>query len=174
MRLSSRLAGPHDAWVTIPVLFVQGAGAMSAPDGSGILANYLSRELGPHFDVDAPEMPDADSDPNYQRWATAISDHLDSSHEPAVLVGHSLGGSVLLKYLSNSPQPTRIAGIFLVSMPWWGSEGWGYEEYGPTDGFASKLLKVPIFLYNSRYDREVPYDHQAFYRERIPGAIART
>jgi hypothetical protein len=40
-----------------PVLFIQGAGSMHQPDGSGRLAAYLARELGTDYRLVAPEMP---------------------------------------------------------------------------------------------------------------------
>jgi hypothetical protein len=49
-----------------PVLFIQGAGSMHEPEGSGRLAAYLARELGTDYRLIAPEMPNAD-DPHYQR-----------------------------------------------------------------------------------------------------------
>ena len=44
-----------------PVLFIQGAGSMHEPEGSGRLAAYLARELSTGYGVLAPEMPDADN-----------------------------------------------------------------------------------------------------------------
>ena len=35
--------------VTQPVLFIQGAGSMDRPEGSGRLAAYLARELGTDY-----------------------------------------------------------------------------------------------------------------------------
>jgi len=156
------------------VLFVQGAGDMHAPEGSGVLADYLQRELGSGFQVVAPEMPDASSDPNYDRWAAEIAAQLKRLDGPVLLVGHSLGGSVLLKYLASTSPRAAVSGLFLVSVPWWGPEGWAYDDYAVANGFASGLPNVPIFLYNSRDDPIVPYDHQQLYLDRIPGATART
>ena len=59
--------------MAITVLFIQGAGEVRAPDGSGVLAEYLRRELGDSFEVVAPEMPDADSDPRVGPAAPASS-----------------------------------------------------------------------------------------------------
>ncbi len=156
------------------VLFIQGAGDMWAPEGSGILANYLKTALGPDFEVMAPEMPDAAIGPHYLPWRDRIDTELRAIDGPVILVGHSFGGSVLLKYLAEGPPPTSIVGLFLVSVPWWGPEGWAYDEYALPDDFASKLPAIPIFLYHSREDPHVPYDHLALYEERLPNAKSRS
>ena len=43
--------------VTQPVLFIQGAGNMDRPEGSGRLAAYLARELGTDYRVMARRCP---------------------------------------------------------------------------------------------------------------------
>jgi hypothetical protein len=46
-----------------------------------------------------------------------------------ILIGHSLGGSFLLKYVSEEKIGKTIAGIFLIATPYWGGAGWQYEGY---------------------------------------------
>ncbi len=155
------------------MLFVQGAGAMSAPDGSGVLARYLEESLGPEFDVNAPKMTGAETDPHYLPWRDRIDSELRAMDGAVVLVGHSFGASVLLKYLAEGPPPRPISGLFLLSTPWWEPEGWS-AEYAVADDVGSKLPPtVPIFLYHSREDPEVPFSHLALYEERLPNATSR-
>ena len=146
-----------------PVLFIQGAGDMWAPDGSGVLVKYLEKSLGAEYDVIAPEMPDAETDPRYIPWRNRIDAELRAMDRAVVLVGHSLGGSVLLKYLAEGPPRVSIAGLFLISIPWWGPEGWAYEEFALPDDFAPRLPTVPIYLYHSRDDPHVEFTHLALY-----------
>ena len=103
------------------VLFIQGAGNIYEPEGSGQLAAYLVRELSPDYHVIAPEMPNADR-PNYQSWR---SDRAGAAaiDEDMILVGHSFGGSVLLKYLAEGSYRKHVRGLFLVSVPNWGPAG---------------------------------------------------
>ena len=111
-----------------------GAGDMWEPEGSGVLATYLGKSFGSDYEVIAPEMPDAATDPHYVPWRNQIELELQRIEDPAVIVGHSFGGSVLLKYLTEGPPPRSIAGIFLVAVPFWGPEGWPYDEYAlPTN-----------------------------------------
>jgi uncharacterized protein len=153
------------------VLFVQGAGDMHHPEGSIHLARYLERELGADFRVLAPEMPDAEN-PGYERWRAAIEERLGTIEGPVLIVGHSFGASTVLKMLSESPAPPQLQGLFFASTPWWEPEGWS-AEYALREGFGERLPEVPIFLYHSAEDPEVPLGHLDIYRAQLPNATSR-
>ena len=155
-----------------PLLFVQGAGSMHEPDGSGRLAAYLSNELGSSYRVIAPEMPDADS-PRYQPWRDRIEQELEVIDDDVIVVGHSFGGSVVLKYFAEGSYQKPVPGLFLISVPDWGPGGWAYEEFAVPDDVGSRMPTSSIFLYHSRHDPEVPFAHLAYYQERLPTATAR-
>ncbi len=91
-----------------------------------------------------------------------------------ILVGHSLGASVLLKYLSEEQVERPVAGVFLLATPFWNSEDWEVEEYALGEDFASKIpTGVPMFLYHSRDDEVVPFAHLTLYARRLPQASIR-
>ena len=145
---------------------------MHQPEGSGRLASYLARELGTEHRVVAPEMPDADN-PHYRPWRDRIEQELKGIDEAVILVGHSFGGSVLLKYLAEDSYRQPVRGLFLVSVPNWGPDGWAYEEFAVPNDVGSTLSASKIFLYHSRNDPEVPFAHLGYYQERLPTATAR-
>jgi pimeloyl-ACP methyl ester carboxylesterase len=91
-----------------------------------------------------------------------------------VLAGHSLGASMLLKYLSEDRVQKTITGIFLISPPFWsGDEEWK-QGFKLQEGFADKLPEgVPVFLYHCRDDEVVPFDHLARYAQHLPQATIR-
>src|SRR5512146_927330 len=124
-----------------PVLFVQGAGDKDGPLGSGHLMGWLGRELGPGYEVIGPAMPGAD-DPHYRPWRAEIKRRLKAMSAPAILVGHSFGGSVLLKYLAEGPPTAQVRGLFLVSTPFWPPE---FEDFALPPDFASRLPSMPVF-----------------------------
>ena len=129
-----------------PVLFIQGAGSMHEPEGSGRLAAYLDRELT-GYRVTAPEMPDADN-PHYQPWRDRIEQELEAIDGEVILVGHSFGGSVLLKYLAEGSYRKPVRGLFLVSVPNWGPDGWAYDEFAVPNDVGSRLpaSRIPVFI----------------------------
>jgi uncharacterized protein len=157
---------------TQPVLFIQGAGSMHDREGSGRLAAYLARELSTGYRVIAPEMPEADN-PHYQSWRDRTEQELEAIDEEVILVGHSFGGSVLLKYLAEGSYRKPVRGLFLVSVPNWGPDGWAYDEYAAPNDVGSRLPPLRIFLYHSRDDRVVPFAHLSYYQENLPMATVR-
>jgi predicted alpha/beta hydrolase family esterase len=90
-----------------------------------------------------------------------------------ILVGHSFGGSVLLKYLAEGSYRKPVQGLFLVSVPDWGPNGWTYGEFAVPNDVASRLPASRIFLYHSRDDPEVPFAHLAYYQDHLSTATAR-
>jgi uncharacterized protein len=96
------------------------------------------------------------------------------------LVGHSLGGSVLLKYLAEAgmdrvlvptPASITIAGLFLLAVPFWGTPDWEVDAYALPEGFAARLPPgLPVLLYHCRDDAVVPFAHLALYAQHLPHA----
>lgn len=155
-----------------PVLFVQGGG-QGAYEEDGKLAAQLQGALGTDYDVQYPKMPDEDS-PVYEAWRERIAEKLATLDHKAVLVGHSLGASVLLKYLAEEKPVKPSAGLFLIAPPYWGAEDWQVSEYKLPEGFASRLPEgLRMFFYHSRDDEWVPFEHLALYTDKLPQATAR-
>ena len=115
-------------------------------------------------------MPD-EASPDSEAWKDTIARELAALDGEVVLVGHSVGAFVLLKYLTEEAVEKPVAGLFLVSAPFVGTEGWQVEEDALREDFASKLPEgLPVFLYHSRDDEWVPYAHLALYAEKLPQA----
>ena len=154
------------------ILFIQGGGE-GAHDEDEKLAASLREALGSEYQVFYPQMPNEES-PEDSAWMTRISKELALLDGKVILVGHSAGGAVLLKFLLRENIAKPITGIFLIAIPYWGPEDEENEEYTLHEGFASQLPKgVPIFLYHSRDDEWVPFEHLAKYAEKIPQAAIR-
>jgi uncharacterized protein len=157
------------------VLLIQGAGA-GAYEEDKILADSLRRALGPSYEVHYPAMPNEDDAP-YDEWAQQIERKIAELQEPIMLVGHSVGASVLMKYLSETEIRKPVAGIFSISNPFWGGDGWryeGWEELALPPDLPAKLPNgAAIFLYHTRDDEVVPFDHLALYAQALPHATVR-
>jgi predicted alpha/beta hydrolase family esterase len=157
------------------VLFIQGAG-VGAHNEDKKLADSLRQALGSDYDVRYPLMPDEGNAP-YEQWKQQIETELAVMSGPVLLVGHSVGASILAKCFTEIAINTPIAGIFLASTPFWGGDGWRYEGYQklelPKD-FAVKLPQdAPVFLCHSRDDEIVPFSHLALYTKILPKAKVR-
>ncbi len=154
------------------VLFVHGGGQGAYEEDRKLAAN-LRDVLGDAYEVRCPKMPD-EGRPEYEAWKDQISKKLAALDGEMILVGHSLGASILLKYLSEEKVDKPVAGMFLVAPPYWGAEDWEVGEYELRNDFASKLPEEPpIFFYHSRDDEWVPFAHLALYAEKLPRATIR-
>ena len=155
------------------VLFIRGGG-QGADEADALLAESLRKELGSAYDVRYPRMP-PDEDAGYLDWKAQIVAELARLEDQVILVGHSVGGSILLKFLSEEQVVISIAGLFLIAVPYFGGdENWNYEELTLSQDFPEKLSRIPrIFLYHSRDDEIVPFAHLALYAAKLPRAILR-
>jgi hypothetical protein len=110
------------------------------------------------------------TDPQYQRWAQRIEQLIAGTTSP-VLVAHSFGASVLLKYLAQAAPRPSLAGLFLIATPFWGPD---FPEFALPPDFGARLRDVsPLYMYHSRDDREVPFEHLERYRRSLPQASVR-
>ena len=154
------------------VLFIQGGGE-GAYEVDRKLASSLQEALGAKYNVVYPKMPEEES-AGYEAWKARISKELAGLDEKLILVGHSVGSSILLKYLSEEKIEKSLAGIFLIAAPYWGAGGWQADEFTLDEDRAANVLSaIPNFFYHSRDDRVVPFTHLAMHAEKFPQATFR-
>jgi uncharacterized protein len=155
------------------VLFVHGAGE-GVYEEDGLLVASLRDALGPSYEVRYPRMPLEDS-AHYSDWTARIASALPPRGNEVVLVGHSVGGSVLLRYLCEKPVEASVTGLLVIAAPFWGADDfWDWDEARLPEDAAAKLASVPrIFMYHSRDDEVVPFSHLALYSARLPQATIR-
>jgi len=155
--------------MTRTVLVIHGAGEPRRREGKVYWEPLLERSLGPGYAVRAPLMPKP-AEPHYESWAKRIA-KLVAEHSEPLLVGHSFGASVLLKYLAEAASPPSFGGLFLVATPFWGPK---FSEFALRPDFAQKLRDLaPLYFYQSRDDAELPLTHLEQYRKALPGATVR-
>ena len=105
------------------VLFIQGGGEGGYAADAKLVAS-LQKTLGKDYEVSYPQMQTDDTAPDFG-WLKQIEKAISNLSDNFILVAHSLGASFLLKYLSENKVSKKIAGIFLVSTPFWsGKEQW--------------------------------------------------
>jgi uncharacterized glyoxalase superfamily protein PhnB/predicted alpha/beta hydrolase family esterase len=156
------------------VLFIHSGGSQGHHEGSSDLVAYLRHMLGADYQVLCPPMPDPDN-PEYLQWKVQLRTELAGVEDGVIVVGHSLGGSVLLKYLSEEKCTKPITGLCVVAAPYWGKRNWQVDEYILQKNFAERLHYIPnILLYHSRNDEVVPFKHLSLYAGQLPNALVRT
>jgi predicted alpha/beta hydrolase family esterase len=159
--------------MTIPILFVQGAGKGVHDEWDDKLVASLERELGTDYSVRYPRMPGED-DPRYMAWKAVLIDELERLDHGAILVGHSVGGTVLIHTLADERPTLKPGAIVLIAAPFIGDGGWPSDDIHPRKDLAERLpAGVPIFLYHGTEDKSVPFVHVKLYAKVIPQAMVR-
>ncbi len=159
--------------MTTRVLFIQG-GSDGAYDADAKLAESLRKNLGDNYEVRYPKLPNED-EPEYRVWKERILKELATMGDGAVLVGHSIGASVIAKILTEENLKPSIRGVFLISTPfWYDHEFWHWDDVKLPNDASTRIPKdIPLYLYHGRADDSVPFDHMKMYAKALPQAILR-
>jgi predicted alpha/beta hydrolase family esterase len=157
--------------MTVQVLFVQGAGANVHDGWDRKLVDSLEGGLGPDYRVRYPRMPE-EHDPHYATWKPELLRELDSFGDGAILVGHSVGGTILLHVLAEHPPRFKPRALVLIAAPFIGDGGWPSEEIQSRTDFAL-AAGLSVFLYHGTDDKTVPTAHVHLYAQAIPQASVR-
>jgi predicted alpha/beta hydrolase family esterase len=153
------------------VLFVQGGGEGAHDEWDNTLVDNLQRALGAEWEVRYPRMPN-EGDPKYSAWKAALGRELDALDDGAIVVGHSIGGTVLINALATKKPRQKLGGIFLLASPFVGEGGWPSDEIKPPNSLGVALPDgVPVFLYHGGKDETAPIAHADLYAEAIPQAV---
>ena len=159
--------------MTNEVLFIQGGGEDAHDKWDNKIVESLERELGPDYAVRYPRMPH-EADPKYAAWKAALNRHFDRLDNGAILVGHSIGGTILIRTLADDPPTLTFAGIFLIAAPFVGDGGWQSEDIEPLSDLGGRLSdQTPIYLYHGSKDETAPFGHVHLYAQTIPQAVVR-
>lgn len=167
------------------MLFVQGGGAGTYDEWDNKLVASLRHELGEGFEVRYPRMPGED-DPSGPRWSAAIRSEMAALDDGAVVAGHSVGATILVRAIAEQPPQRRLGGIVLIAAPFIGEGGWPGEPVllpprapaalPPRVPAASFELGaflppgVPVAVFHGLEDETVPPSHARRYGEVIPYA----
>ena len=155
------------------ILFVQGGGAGVHDQWDNHLVDSLRSELGPGYEIRYPVMPD-EADPQYAAWKLTLQRELAALEPGAIVIGHSVGGAILIHVLTEWTPPASLAAICLIATPFIGPGGWENEEIEPRPDLAARLPRdVPIYFYHGDDDDTVPLAHVELYAHTIPRARVR-
>ena len=133
---------------------------------------YLERNLGKDFKIIRPRMPLSD-DAKYNEWKIHFERYFPFFRDNIILIGISLGGIFLAKYLSENKFPKKILSTYLICPP--------YDNTIPEEdlvgGFKLKkdlsLLEKnsrKLYLMFSKDDPIIPISHVEKFREKLKKA----
>jgi predicted alpha/beta hydrolase family esterase len=134
----------------------------------------LQDDLGDEYEVIIPSMPNKQN-AKYKEWTIWFEKHIPHFDKNIVLVGHSLGGIFVAKYLSENEYPKEIKATFLVAAP--------FEMTGMDYTLADFVLVEDLslleeqggdmYLYHSQDDAVVTFADFEKYQEKLPDAQTR-
>ena len=114
-------------------------------------------------------MPD-EADPSYARWSAAIRGEM-AVMEDGVVLGHSVGGTILINALAERPPVGKLRAVVLIAAPFVGAGGWPGTEFElPPDLGARLPREVPVHIFHGLQDQTAPPSHADLYARAIPQA----
>jgi pimeloyl-ACP methyl ester carboxylesterase len=155
---------------TRQILFIQGGGEGAHDEWDDKLFDDLRRELGDGHEVRYPRMP-AEDDPNYARWSAAIRREMADLNDGAVVVGHSVGATIMIHAIAEQPPEQEFAAIVLIGAPFVGEGGWPGDEFQLPSDLGTRLpLGVRVHVFHGLDDETAPPSHADLYARAIPQA----
>jgi predicted alpha/beta hydrolase family esterase len=152
------------------VLFIQGGGEGTHDEWDDKLVESLRTELGNGFEVRYPRMP-AEDDPSAARWGPPILRELAALDDGAIVVGHSVGGTIVVNLLAAESPPVNLGAIVLIAAPFVGRGGWPGDEFELPDDLGAGLPQgVPVHVFHGSEDETAPPAHADLFAHAIPQA----
>jgi predicted alpha/beta hydrolase family esterase len=143
-------------------------------DKSKAWRDWIIWALEESYNLICPLMPNKQS-ADYIAWKIWFERHFEFiTDENPILIGYSLGGAFLLKYLSENDFPKKILQLHLVA-PYVEDEGIYLEKLNSFIFDISKINKIKdmcneIHLWHSVDDMAVPFHHSELVKENLLSA----
>jgi predicted alpha/beta hydrolase family esterase len=152
------------------VLFIQGGGAGTHDDWDKKLVESLARELGEGYELRYPRMPQED-EPSPDTWGPVIRREVADLADGAVLVGHSVGATILLDEIARRPPPQVVGAVVVIAAPFVGAEGWSSKELGLPENLGARLpAGAQVHVFHGLADETAPPWHADLYGRAVPQA----
>ncbi len=134
--------------------------------------DYFDKELGRKFEIIRPKMPLSEN-AKYEEWKIFFERYVSLLGNNVILIGGSLGGIFLAKYLSENKFPKKILSAYLVCPPFDDTS----EAEDLRGGFKLKadlsLMEKNcknLYLMFSDDDPVVPVSHAKKYEKKLKKA----
>ncbi len=130
----------------------------------------LDEFLGDNYKVCGLSMPNSQN-ANYKEWQIQFDKIRDSLDYKTVLVGHSLGGIFLAKYLSENPLSQKISQLHLIAAPFERVGSFSLDQNLSQSSTNLEQIQKncqQIYLYHSSDDLVVNFEELAKYQAQLP------
>ena len=133
---------------------------------------YLSENLGKNFKIIRPRMPLVEN-AKYNDWKIYFERYFPYFRDNIILIGNSLGGIFLAKYLSENKFPKKILSKYLICPPF--ADDLHGESLAGGFKLKSDLSLIEknsknLYLMFSKDDDVVPISHAEKYRDKLKNA----
>lgn len=134
--------------------------------------DYMDEKLGKKFEIIRPRMP-LPEDSQYEDWKIHFERFIPIMRGNVILIGGSLGGIFLAKYLSENKFPKKILSTYLVCPPFddtcIGEDLVGGFELKKDLSLLEKNTKNLTLMFSAD-DDSVPVSHAEKYRAKLKKA----
>jgi predicted alpha/beta hydrolase family esterase len=134
--------------------------------------DYLEKKLSRNFEIIRPRMPLQDN-AKYSDWKIHFERYSPYFKNNIILIGSSLGGIFLAKYLSENRFPKKILSTYLICPPF--DNTLTGEDLVGGFNLKSNLSLIEknsenLYLLFSKDDNVVPVSHAEKYRKKLKNA----
>jgi len=134
--------------------------------------DYLGKKLGKKFEIIKPIMP-LKENAKYLDWKVDFERYFPYLRDDIILIGCSLGGIFLAKYLSENRFPRRIISTYFICTPFDntlpGEDLVGGFKLKSDLSMIEKNSKILNLLF-SKNDNVVPLDHAEKFKKKLKNA----
>lgn len=153
------------------VLVVHSASEQNYDSGSNPLIRYLKSQLQ-GIEWHTPSFPREDGQV-YKNWVKVLTETLADipEEDELIIIGHSFGGTVVMKYLTENQDTHHISKVVLISSPFFGCDDKFSAPENKLKEHAEDALDSKIILYHiqSEDDDRVNISHQDCWRQHFKG-----
>jgi hypothetical protein len=133
---------------------------------------YLDKKLGSNYEIIRPKMPNKEN-AKYEEWKIYFERYFPYLDDNVILIGCSLGGIFLARYLSENKFPKKILSLYLVCPPFdntlIGEDLVGGFKLKSNLSLIEKQTKNITLLF-SKDDDCVPVSHAEKFRKKLKSA----
>lgn len=132
--------------------------------------NSLQDKLGKDYDVLFASMPNT-SFARYSEWKVVFDKIGELLNNNSIIIGHSLGGLFLAKYLSENRFPKKVKALILLAAPYSDDIKESLGDFKLKQDVSNLETRVgKIFLIQSVDDPIVGYNEYEKYQRDLPNA----